>query len=81
MIPYEEIFTGSNFKSYKHKYYLAYVKNKTDDTKYQKTEVSKIKWCTIEDANKLIRPYSKEKLKIINNFDNILKKYTLLKFK
>lgn len=81
LIPYEEIFTGSNFKSYKHKYYLAYVKNKTDDTKYQKTEVSKIKWCTIEDANKLIRPYSKEKLKIINNFDNILKKYTLLKFK
>ena len=27
MQPFEEIFVGSNFKSYKHKYYLAVLKS------------------------------------------------------
>ena len=43
IIPYEEIFTGSNYKSYKHKYYLAHMKyNNVNDNNYQKSEVSKM---------------------------------------
>ena len=62
IIPYEEIFTGSNYKSYKHKYYLAYIKNKNvNDNNYQTSEVSKIKWCSLDECLHLIRPYSKEK--------------------
>ena len=44
---FEEIFTGSNFKSYKHKYFIAHTKC-NDLTNYQKSEVSKIKWMTLE---------------------------------
>lgn len=82
IIPYEEIFTGSNYKSYKHKYYLAYMKyNNINDNNYQKSEVSKMEWCTLDRVLELIRPYSLEKIKIIKNIDNVLKKYNLINFK
>ena len=57
LIPFEEIFTGSNFKSYKHKYFIAY-SNYKDLNHYQKSEVSKIKWMTLDEASKAIRPYN-----------------------
>ena len=45
-MPLEEIFMGSNLKSYIHKYYLANINSKTyvNLNNYQKTEVSSIKW-------------------------------------
>jgi hypothetical protein len=82
ILPYEEIFTGSNFKSYKHKYYLAYVKNnKVNNNNYQKSEVSKIRWCTFEEIIQLIRPYSLEKIKIIENVHKTLNNFNLYNFK
>ena len=82
ILPFEEYFTGSNLKSYKHKYYLAFVKdNNISDKNYQKSEVSKIKWCSLQECLKLIRPYNIEKRKIIENVDKVLNNYTLLKFK
>lgn len=82
ILPYEEIFTGSNFKSYKHKYYLAYIgNNNINNNNYQKSEVSKIKWFTYEEIKKIIRPYSLEKLKIIQNVDKTLNNYKLYNFK
>ena len=50
--PFEEIFTGSNYKSYKHKYYLAFM-NYSDSnvqTTHQDSEVSKIEWRTYDDC-------------------------------
>ena len=39
VIPYDEIFMGSNYKSYKHKYYLAYINdNDVDMKKFQKVK-------------------------------------------
>ena len=82
ILPFEEYFTGSNLKSYKHKYYLAYIKDKyLDNNNFQQSEVSQIRWCTIDECLQLIRPYSIEKKKIIKNIDNFLDKSTLLKFK
>ena len=82
ILPYEEIFTGSNFKSYKHKYYLAHVKNNTIDNRYyQKSEVSKIGWFSFEEIKKLIRPYSLEKLIIIENVNKTLNNFNLYNFK
>ena len=81
ILPYEEIFTGSNFKSYKHKYYLANIKDSIDLNNFQKSEVSRIKLCDINEALTLIRPYSLERIKIIKKVDNILKKYSLINFK
>ncbi len=81
ILPYEEIFTGSNFKSYKHKYYLANIKDTVDLNNFQKSEVSNVKLCDINEVLTLIRPYSLERIKIIKKIDNILKKYSLINFK
>ena len=78
VIPLEEIFVGSNYKSYKHKYFLAYTENITDNlTNYQQTEVSKLDWKTLEECLDVIRPYSLEKKQLIININTILKEYSL----
>ena len=70
---------GSNFKSYKHKYYLAYIKNPPSIfNNYQKSEVSKIDFFDLENTIKLIRNYNCEKIDIIKKINNILNKYHLL---
>ena len=78
IIPLEEIFTGSNYKSYKHKYYIGYldISNKPS-YEYQESEVSKVKWYPYEECIQKIRPYNLEKKDILKKVDNILKKYTL----
>ena len=79
VIPYDEVFIGSNIKSYKHKYFLAVLKNNnTPCINFQKSEVSSMKWYTLDQAIKKIRPYNYERIKIINNIENILKDYTLI---
>lgn len=78
VMPFEEIFIGSNHKSYKHKYYLAYMEKLTDDLEnYQKSEVSKIEWKTLQECLDSIRPYNLEKKKIISNIDKIIHEYNI----
>ena len=78
ILPFEEIFTGSNYKSYKHKYYLAVNKLCVSNDYFQKSEVSDMKWLTLEETLKMIRPYSFEKIEIIKKVDKLLNKYSLL---
>ena len=77
--PFEEIFTGSNYKSYKHKYYLMYVSYNDSllPTIYEKAEVSKMEWKTYTDCLNYFRPYNLEKKKLITNIYNCLQKYNL----
>ena len=77
IIPYDEIFTGSNFKSYKHKYYIANSEY-TENSDYQKSEVSKVKWMTLEEAIENIRPYNLERIEILKKVDKVLHKYSLI---
>jgi len=78
IVPYEEIFTGSNMKSYKHKYYLGHIEPDTQITcKYQETEVSDLKWMTIDECIEKIRPYNLEKVNILNKVNNVLQRYRL----
>ena len=79
ILPYDEIFMGSNYKSYKHKYYLALINNKNVDlTNYQKSEVSNIKLATLEECIDLIRPYNLEKIEIIKKIDKMLNNYSII---
>ena len=76
IIPIEELFTGSNYKSYKHKYFIAYM----DDTieqldNYQKSEVSKIEWKDFNECINIIRPYNLEKIDVVKRVNNILNFY------
>jgi 8-oxo-dGTP pyrophosphatase MutT (NUDIX family) len=84
IIPYEEIFMGSNVKTYKHKYYVAYfplTQNATTSLsispKFQKTEVSKMAWFTFEDCVRHIRPHNLEKINILRNLNDALKEYEI----
>ena len=77
VLPFEEIFMGSNFKSYKHKYYLAFMGGESTMNNFQKSEVSKMKWVSLEESLALIRPYNIEKKDLIKRVDKIIHKYSL----
>ena len=78
VMPFEEIFIGTNHKSYKHKYFLAYIsENICDLTSYQKSEVSKLEWKTINECLESIRPYNLEKKNLIININKVLEEYRL----
>jgi 8-oxo-dGTP pyrophosphatase MutT (NUDIX family) len=83
IIPYEEIFMGSNVKTYKHKYYIAYfplsqtTTTVTSHSKFQKTEVSKMAWFTFDECMRHIRPYNLEKINILRNLNNALKEHEI----
>ena len=78
VLPFEEIFMGSNYKSYKHKYFLAYMDSCVDNLhNYQHTEVSKVEWKTLEGCLSSIRPYHLEKKQIIVNINKVLEEFRL----
>jgi len=79
VMPFEEIFIGTNYKSYKHKYFLAYMNDIDEESlsNFQITEVSKIEWKTIDECLESIRPYNLEKKKLINNINKVLQEYRL----
>jgi len=78
LLPFEEMFLGSNHKSYKHKYFLGYSENKNDNlNNYQQNEVSKMEWKTLEECLESIRPYNLEKKQLIININKVLQEYRL----
>lgn len=81
VLPFEEMFVGSNHKSYKHKYFLAIIDNENvhnlNLSNYQITEVSKLEWKTIDNCLETIRPYNLEKKELIKNINKVLHEYRL----
>jgi len=79
LLPFEEIFIGTNHKSYKHKYFLAYMHDQKEEylNNFQVTEVSKLEWKTIDECLESIRPYNLEKKKLITNINKVLEEYRL----
>jgi len=78
IVPYEEIFSGSNYKSYKHKYFLGIIINNCQPINdYQIYEINEIKWVSINEVSEYIRDYSYEKKNIINDLNKLLKTYKL----
>ena len=76
LAPYEEIFMGSNYKSYKHRYFLMYIdyelslNEKMADI--DKTEVSKVEWKSFNKCLGIIRTYNLEKKRILSNINIVL---------
>jgi len=77
--PVEETFTGSNFKSYRHKYFLGCMRNDVPilHEQYESSEVSQMKWGTYEECMNYIRPYNVEKKKALSSIQHVLSRYTL----
>ena len=78
ILPLEEIFTGSNFKSYKHKYYLAQISSNLNLEHFEKSEVSNLQFFTYEECLSKIRDYNLEKKKIITNVCEILDNFKII---
>ncbi len=80
IVPYEEIFTGSNFKSYKHKYYLGHIENGVAAVNlagFQKEEVGDMAWKKLNEALDGIREYHVERKDILRNVDNVIRNLKL----
>jgi 8-oxo-dGTP pyrophosphatase MutT (NUDIX family) len=80
ILPFEEIFIGTNHKSYKHKYFLAYANNEKEINNlynFQLTEVSKLDWKNMNKCLECIRPYNLEKKQLIININKVLQEYRL----
>jgi 8-oxo-dGTP pyrophosphatase MutT (NUDIX family) len=74
--PFEEVFMGSNYKSYKHKYYLMKVEQQ-EGRPFDKTEVSKIEWKTYDECLASIRSYNLEKKRVIEDIYKCLTTFVL----
>jgi len=79
ILPFDEIFLGSNYKSYKHKYYLMYMKyeDSLSMDRYDKSEVSMMKWKSYDECLASIRPYNLEKKRLITHIETTLTKYRI----
>jgi len=79
LMPFEETFIGSNLKSYKHIYFLACMKHhSTPIESYQKSEVSKMMWFSLDECTKNIRDYNVEKIDMVVRINKLLEKYNLI---
>lgn len=76
VVPFEETFTGSNYNSYRHKYYLMFVSYEDSivNHKYQRAEVSGMDWFSLADCQSRIRQYNVEKKKLIQHVENCLQR-------
>jgi len=77
--PMEEVFTGSNYFSYRHKYYMMFIPYKESllNGNFQKSEVSKMEWKNITQCVDSIRPYNLEKIELIKNLSECLNTMSL----
>lgn len=80
LAPYEEIFIGSNYESYKNKYFVSSFcgKEEQDQLKYDKYEISDVQWFTFSECLAHIRDYNYEKQRILRSLNTTLKKYELI---
>jgi 8-oxo-dGTP pyrophosphatase MutT (NUDIX family) len=79
LLPLEEIFTGSNFKSYKHCYYVGCMETFEEPSEhFQESEVGQMGWFSYSEALKLIRPYNIEKGDILKKVHQIVTTYNII---
>ena len=82
IFPVEENFIGSNYKSYKHKYFLLHWQGTDSECEFNdesySSEVSKRAWYNLEECLSKIRHYNVEKKKILQNVHQALLKYFIL---
>lgn len=78
ILPYEEIFIGSNVKCYKNKYFLCYMNANSElsySHGYQTSEVKNMKWLSYDECMSIIRPYNIEKKNMLTSINNTLHKF------
>lgn len=85
LLPVEELFIGSNYKSYKHKYFIMYLNDHGEDSECDDkdmkepfcSEVSKRSWKTKDECLKAMRTYNVEKKELLQNVHEAITKYAI----
>ena len=78
LYPFEENFLGSNYKPYKHKYYLMQMDYQDSEISFLSTEVSKVAWKSFEECMEVIRFYNVEKKQMLAKIHMVLENFTLI---
>jgi 8-oxo-dGTP pyrophosphatase MutT (NUDIX family) len=83
--PIQESFFGSNHVHYCHKYFIAYMPNVKDITvdlsnNHMVREIGNIRWFSLDDALRIIRPDNVEKKEILLKASSLLRNYCPLRF-
>lgn len=80
LLPYDEVFTGSNYKSYKHRYFVAVMdyQDSIKEVEYEKAEVSKAMWMVPDKCVSNLRTYNKERIAIVKAVNAVLQKLKLI---
>lgn len=86
LMGFDENYVGTNSIAYKHRYFLAELlptaEGYNDDTlllgRFQKSEVRELRWMTLDECMREIRPYHLEKKRIVQNIDAILNLYQIM---
>ena len=77
--PFEEHFVGTNYKTYRHKYFLAHCTNDIIELdKFQQSEVKQMAWMTYEQCIDHIRLYNVEKKAVLKNVNTLIKEYLIM---
>lgn len=80
LFPVEEMFIGSNYKAYKHKYFIMHLNNESTTTTVVEppycSEVSQQCWKTLDECLDAIRNYNVEKRVLIQNVHRAILKYS-----
>ena len=80
MKPANEVFEGTDSKTYRHVYFVCRAKEvdrpvQVDaDNVMQAREVGDIRWCTLNEAIENIRPYNTEKIEMLRKVDAQIRK-------
>lgn len=79
ILPYDEIFTGSNYKCYKHRYYVGTMSYEDTDIshEFQRHEVSKCEWKRMKDCLECLRPYNEERVSAVESVFNTLNTFVM----
>jgi ADP-ribose pyrophosphatase YjhB (NUDIX family) len=78
--PFEEIFIGSNYRAYIHKYFLMHMSYSTSLVcgNFEVGEVSIVEWKSYKDCMLCIRNYNPEKTAIIQNVHKTLTRHRVV---
>jgi 8-oxo-dGTP pyrophosphatase MutT (NUDIX family) len=82
ILPYEEIFSGSNYKTYKHNYYLMYMKYEESNLDHFSTfqpnnEIGCIEWKSFEKCIEDIRFYNIEKKEVLEKIHQSITRFQI----
>jgi 8-oxo-dGTP pyrophosphatase MutT (NUDIX family) len=80
IIPFEEIFTGSNYKSYKHKYFVMFMdyENTLEMENFERAEVSLMAWFPFDQCINQMREYNLEKKTLLTKVNDCLTNYDIV---